>query len=164
MNRIPVALFDDRPEAESIRQRLMQAGIAAQVQEELWLQKLWFVSKPAAGVSLEVAADQFDQAEKLLLAWDLGERALPHAVRCPQCHSLRVDYPQFARNSVLTNAAMGFCAELGLVQKEYYCERCHFTWPKEQAAPSRRRAHMAPYYFIEDVEPVAAPPSNAPAP
>lgn len=152
MNSIPVALFSDRTEAEPIRQRLAQAGVSAEIHEEQWLQKLWYVSRRAAGVSLEVPPDQLEKAESLLLAWDLADGALAHAIRCPQCKSLHVDYPQFARNSVLTNFAMGFCAELGLVEKDYYCEHCHYTWPKEHG-PARARQHMAPYYFIEDVRP-----------
>lgn len=155
MNRIPVALFSDRAEAELIRQRLVQAGVTAEIQEELWLQKLWYVSKRAAGVTLAVAADQFDKAEKLLLAWELAEGALLPAIHCPQCQSMLVDYPQFARNSVLTNVAVGLLAEVGLVEKDYYCEHCHYTWPKERTSPAGNRRHMAPYYFIEGLEEAA---------
>jgi hypothetical protein len=115
------------------------------------LQKLWFVSKEAAGARLAVAAEHFEQAEKLLLAWDLADGSLKQAIRCPECKSFRVDYPQFARNSVMTNMAAGVAAELGLVEKDYYCQKCHFTWPKEQSARARKRSHTAPYYFIEDV-------------
>jgi len=157
MNRIPIALFNHRSEAEPIQQRLVQAGVIAEIQDELLLQKLWFVSKRAAGARLEVAAEHFEKAEKLLLAWDLAEGALNNAIRCPECQSFRVDYPQFARNSVMTNMAAGVAAELGLVEKDYYCQRCHYTWPKELNA--RKRSHMAPYYFIEDIGN-----ANSPAP
>lgn len=167
MNRIPIALFTNRKQAEPIQQRLAQAGVAAEVHEELGLQTLWFVSKQAAGARLEVAADQFIRAEKLLVAWDTSEGALRDAIRCPECKSFRVDYPQFAHNSVMTNMAAGLVAELGLVEKDFYCERCHYTWPKEQTAPARKRPHMAPYYFIEDVEKTVLPrpqPAQTPAP
>lgn len=151
MDRIPIALFANRSEAEPIRQRLAQAGVQAEIQDELLLQKLWFVSKDAAGARLEVAAGHFEQAEKLLLAWDLAEGALKQAIRCPECKSFRVDYPQFARNSVMTNMAAGVAAQLGLVEKDYYCQRCHYTWPKDRDLKTRKRPHMAPYYFIEDI-------------
>jgi hypothetical protein len=151
MNRIPLALFNNRSEAEPIRQRLEQAGVIAEIQDELMLQKLWFVSKQAAGARLEVAAEHFERAEKLLIVWDTAEGALGYAIRCPECRSFRVDYPQFARNSMLTNMAAGFAAELGLVEKDYYCQRCHYTWPKELGVRARKRPHMAPYYFIEDI-------------
>jgi hypothetical protein len=149
MNWISVALFNHYTEAEPIQKRLVRAGIDAAIHEEALLQKLWFVSKAAAGVHLEVPADQFEQAERLMLAWEVAGE-LANAIRCPECKSLLVDYPQFARHSVLTNMAAGVAAELGLVEKDYYCEQCHYTWPKEHA--TKKRQHMAPYYFIEDVE------------
>ena len=164
MNRIPIALFATRSEAEPIKQRLARAGINAEIQHELLLQKLWFVSKDAAGARLEVAAEHFEQAEKLLLAWDLADGALKRAIRCPECKSFRVDYPQFARNSVMTNMAAGVAAELGLIEKDYYCQRCHYTWPKEVHAQGRQRRHMAPYYFIEDVGNAAGPSGPQPRP
>lgn len=154
-----MAHFTDRAEAESIRQRLARAGILAVIQEELWLQKLWYVSRRSAGVDLEVPADQFEHTQKLLQSWELSEGALLHAVRCPQCGSVRVSYPQFARHSVLTNVAVGLCAELGLVEKDYYCEQCQFTWPK-QPASSEHRAHLAPYYFIEGMPQAPASPRS----
>jgi hypothetical protein len=152
MNRIPVALFPNRTQAEQVRQRLAEAGITAELHEELWLQKLWFVSKDAAGVRLEVAADQFERAEALLASWDTPAGALREAIHCPECKSLLVDYPQFARNSVMTNIAGGLLAEVGLLEKDYYCEHCHYTWPKERGTPHRNRPHLAPYYFIEGVQ------------
>ena len=165
MNRISIALFNSRSDAEPIQQRLAQAGIVAEIHEELRLQKLWFVSRRAAGARLEVAVDQFERAERLLLAWDCAEGVLRQAIQCPECKSFRVDYPQFAKNSVLTNMAAGFAAELGLVEKDYYCERCHYTWPKKSSTPERVRLHMAPYYFIEGVEPrTSAMPAQQKAP
>lgn len=151
MNKIPIALFVNRSEAEPIQRRLAWAGVNAEIQDELLIQKLWFVSKKAAGARLEVAAEHFERAEKLLLTWDVAEGALKDAIRCPECKSFRVDYPQFARNSVMTNMAAGVAAELGLVEKDYYCETCHYTWPKEPNVRARKRPHMAPYYFIEDI-------------
>jgi transposase-like protein len=159
MNRIPIALFSSREQALPIQQRLVQAGIVAEIHEELGLQRLWFVSKQAAGARLEVLASQVEWAEKLLAAWDgADDGALAKAIRCPECKSLRVDYPQFAHNSVMTNVAAGIVAELGLVEKDYYCEHCHYTWPKSESTPIRHRSHLAPNYFIEDIEPAAASP------
>jgi hypothetical protein len=151
MNTISIALFSSRKQAEPIQQRLAKAGIAAEIHEELGLQRLWFVSKRSAGARLEVTADELEKAERMLMAWDNSEGALGQAIHCPQCRSLRVDYPQFAHNSVLTNMAGGVAAELGLVEKDYYCEQCHYTWPREGNVPVRKRPHMAPYYFIEDI-------------
>jgi len=152
MNRIPVALFNDRAKAEPIQRRLSQAGITAEIHDELRLEKLWFVAKLDCGVRLEVPAGQFERAEQMLIDWDTNEGALCDAIHCPECGSLRVAYPQFTRKSLLTNLAMGVVANVGLMDKEYYCEDCHFTWPKEGTRPRPHRPNMAPYYFIEGVE------------
>lgn len=149
MNTMPVALFADRGKAEPVQQRLAREGFDAVIDEGPGLTKLWFVSDRAAGVRVEVPAHQFDQAEQFLLDWDSAEGALRQAIRCPECGSLRVDYPQYARHSLLTNLAMGLLATLHLLERDYYCEDCHFTWPKEGFRASRARPHLAPYYFIE---------------
>ena len=152
MNRIPVARFSSRFYAEPLRQRLVQAGIPAEVHEELRLEKLWFVSRGSAGARLDAPAGQFERACQLLLDWDAAEGALRDAIRCPECKSLRVDYPQFTRKSFTPNLIMGLSAKIGLVEKEFYCQDCHYTWPKEGTRPRAARGHLAPYYFIEGVE------------
>ena len=144
--------FNTRLQAEPLATRLAEAGCQAEIHDELWLEKLWFVSRPAAGARIEVSVQQFEQAHRLLLEWDAAEDILRDAIRCPECKSLNVDYPQFTRKFFAPNLVMGMFAEMGLVEKDYYCEDCHFTWPKEGTRPSRARPHMAPFYFIEGVE------------
>ena len=152
MNRITVATFSDRTRAEPVQHRLTDHGIKAEIHDELRLQKLWFVSKPTTGVRLEVPANEFEKCAKLLAEWGAKDDLLRDAIRCPECKSLRVQFPQFAHKSVTPNVIMGLLASVGRVEKEYYCEDCHYTWPKEGTKPSKLRPHMAPYYFIEGVE------------
>jgi hypothetical protein len=149
---MPVALFSNRDKAEPLKQRLVDSGIRAEVHDELRLEKLWFVSRPATGARLEVPAEQFERACQRLHELDAQEAALREAIRCPECKSLRVDYPQFTRKFFIPNLAMGLMAAVGAVEKEFYCEDCHFTWPREGSKRSAIRPHMAPYYFIEGVE------------
>lgn len=103
------------------------------------------------GARIDVPADQFEKAYQLLLDWDNKEGALHDAVRCPDCRSLRVEYPQYTHKSTTPNLLIGFLVNIGAMPKEFYCYDCHFTWPKEGTKPSRARPHMAPYYFIEGV-------------
>lgn len=157
MNRIPVALFSNRTSAEQLQNRLRQAGVPAEVHDELGLEKLWFASKPQTGVRLEVPAEQFERSEQLLIDWDTNEGAGHDAIRCPECRSFRVHFPQFARHSLLTNLGLGLMSTVGLIDREYYCEDCHFTWPREGSRPRRNRPHLAPYYFIEGIEQTTRP-------
>ena len=152
MNRFPVATFGQRAKAEPLKQRLREAGIYAEINDEL-LKKLWLHSpEPAVFVRVEVPEDSFERACQLLRQWDTPDGVLREAIRCPECRSLRVAYPQFTRKFFLPNLAMGLFARLGLMEKLYYCEECQCTWPREGTLPRRNRPHMAPYYFIEGVE------------
>jgi hypothetical protein len=149
MNRIRIALFSDRASAESVRQHLALAGISAELYDEPLLGRLWFVSKAAAGARLEVPSNEVETGMRLLLECAASADIPGGAIRCPECGSLRVDYPQFTQKSLLTNVAMGLAAVLRLIERDYYCEDCHCTWAKENPKPTRERSHMAPDYFIE---------------
>ena len=156
MNTLPVALFNDRAIAEPLRRRLEEAGIPAEIHDIHWQQRLWLLPKKRVGTYyLEVPRAQFERAEQFLIAWHAAENALRDAVRCPECKSLRIDYPQVAHHSLLTNLAMGLSAEVGLIERDYYCQQCHFTWPKEGPGPRRVRQHLAPHYFIEGIDEAA---------
>ena len=157
MNRIPIATFGQRAKAEPLRQRLLSAGIQAEIHDELRLEKLWAAGDHAPFVRLEVPAETFDRSCQLLHEWDVAEGALREAIRCPECKSLRVSYPQFTRKFFLPNLAMGVFARMGLVEKEWYCEECHYTWPHEGAKPRLTRPNMAPYYFIDGIEQTTVP-------
>jgi hypothetical protein len=150
MNWIPVATFNDRKGAEPFCQRLTEAGLHPQIHDRLNLEKLWFVKKPGCFARLEVPADEFERGEQLMITW--YDQGIPcDAIQCPECHSFRVQYPQFAKKSMLTNLFLGLAAELRLVEKSFYCEDCHLTWPKPGARPAAPRSHMAPDYFVENV-------------
>jgi hypothetical protein len=161
MNRIPVALFKNRSVAEPIQTRLAEAGVAAEIHDDPHFERLWFVSRPKAPVRLEVPANQFEHGEQLLVDWDAKDGALHDAIHCPECQSLLVEYPQMTRRSVLTNVAMGLAAEFGLIEKQYYCRECQFTWPREGTVLRPHRPHMAPYYFIEGVGRTAKQPNSS---
>lgn len=128
MKDMTIASFDQRDTAERLRQRLDQAGIECEVFDESKLQKYWFLSKPHAAVKLRVEAADFDKARQLLNGLDQVEQVLHDAVRCPQCGSSRVEYPQFTRKFVTPTFVEIFCF-LHLMEKEFYCEDCQFTWP-----------------------------------
>ena len=124
MTRVPVVTFNDLAKAHAIQRRLGNAGIAVEIDDEL-LEKLWFVSKEESDARIDVPMDQLERAQKLLLEWDASEGILREAIRCPECQSLQVHYPQFAHRSLIPNLMMGFLARIGLIEKEYYCENCH---------------------------------------
>ena len=149
MSAIPLVHFMDAAKGVPLQRRLADAGISAQVRDTLYLEKLWFISKREAGARLEVSSKEFERACELLLEWD-KEEALEGAVRCPHCRSFRVEYPQFTRKSFIPNVLLGFAATIGL-EKHFYFQDCHYTWPKNAGRPLRVRPHSAPSYFIEGI-------------
>ena len=131
----------------------MRAGIPAELHYEPSVARLWFVSKRGGGIRLEVPANHSERSSRLLLEWDAVDGLLHSAIRCPECRSLRVVFPQFTEKSLFPNLFMGLVAVLRLVEREYYCEDCHCMWPKPSTMPGHARRHMAPNYFIYGAEP-----------
>ena len=162
MNKMAVAHFRDRAKAQTIQRRLVDAGFDATLNDNPQLRSLWFVSREEADVRIEVPSEQFPRAEKCLLDWDASEGALDGAIRCPECKSLRVQYPQYAQNSLLPNLAMGILTELRAIEKNYFCADCHCTWHGEGYRAPGIRPHSAPFYFIEGLEQRRLKPSAEP--
>src|SRR5438552_494269 len=123
MNTIAVATFNELEKAELVRQRLLQAGLHPVIHDESTLQRFWFMSRPSAAEKVEVPKDEFERAEQFLRERDQAEDILHDAVRCPQCKSSRIEYPQFTRKFVLPTLAELFVL-LRIVPREYYCEDC----------------------------------------
>jgi len=145
-----IATFNERRQAEPLRARLKESGIPAEIKDESAMERLWFVSRPLAGVRLKVGSRDYEKAVGLLHTWDVTEGVLHDAVRCPECGSSRVEYPQHTKKFFLPNV-LGLLAAMHLLERAFYCEDCHCTWPREGARRPRTRPHMAPYYFIEGV-------------
>ena len=150
MITVTVATFNQRSQAEPVKKRLDEAGIPAEVDHESTLEWLWFMATPVIKVRLKVRTADYENALRLLHAWDEAEGILRDAIRCPECRSSRVEYPQFTRKFFLPNL-IGILAAMGVVRREFYCENCHYTWPKAGSKPSRIRPHGAPYYFLEGI-------------
>ena len=150
MKTIPVATFDTLAQAEPLRRQLMDSHISAWIHEGSPLKSLWFMDRPKAEVQLEVKPKDFKRALRLMQKLDSENVLSRRMLRCPECHSSRIEYPQFTRKFFLPNL-VGVLSGLGLVEKKYYCEDCHYTWSPRDHKPEKKRAHMAPDYFLEGV-------------
>ena len=123
-----VATFSDVQKAQVVESRLKQAGISATVDDESKLQRFFFLSTPLASQRVYVDDKDFEKARQFLREADARDHILNGEVRCLQCGSARVDYPQFTRKFMTTTLVELFCL-LRLVDKTFYCEDCHYTWP-----------------------------------
>ena len=149
MNMVTVATFNEPSKAEPLQQRLEKAGIHAEICDESRYEWSWFVTKPIAAIRLKVHKQDFENGRRLIREWDSTDGVLREAVRCPQCGSSRVEYPQFTRKFLLPNI-VSLASVMGIIDKEFFCQECEYTWPKD-AKPPWPRKHGAPNYFIEDV-------------
>ena len=62
------------------------------------MQQVAFMSKPQANVKVLVDDHDFERAQKLMIEWEASDPDIGSALlRCPQCGSSRIEYPQMTR-------------------------------------------------------------------
>lgn len=140
---IPIVSYDQLPPAEALVHALAAHGIKAGVLNETADQALrFFTAHARAQFRVTVPPDQVNQAMEEFVRIEPLDAAHSHecpvrqAIRCPDCGCMRVEFPQFSRNTIV-GALPALAATVGLVQAEYFCQSCHFTWPPPpaEAAP-----------------------------
>lgn len=128
---VTIATFNEAAKAKRLRDRLQQAGIKADIHNEGHLQTMAFMSKPQANVKVQVDDNDFERGQQLMVGWETTDPDIAAAViRCPQCGSSQIEYPQLTRKA-LTPAVAGILFALRIFPKEFYCEDCHYTWSHE---------------------------------
>jgi hypothetical protein len=136
---LTLATFNEKPPAEALKDRLIEAGLHADLVDDAGAQALFFMSRhPRANMIVRVRKEEYEKAKSLLQEWE-KDGVLAEAVRCPQCGSSRIEYPQFSRR---TAGSMFFAllSAAHLIPREYYCEDCQFTWPDKVTAEIDRDA------------------------
>jgi hypothetical protein len=128
---VTVATFNDAAKAKRLKERLQQAGLRADMINEGHIQQVAFMSKPQANVKVKVDDNEFEKARTLMVEWESTDPEVASAmIRCPQCNSSQIEYPQMTRK-FLTPALASVLFALKIFPKEFYCENCHFTWNNE---------------------------------
>jgi len=89
------------------------------------------MSEPLAAIHVEVRQPDYLPARKLIHEWEKSRGVLKDAVRCPECASSRVEFPQITRKFLSPVVQVAFMA-LHLMPREFYCMDCQFTWPKDK--------------------------------
>jgi hypothetical protein len=131
---ITVATFNTQPPAERLVARLVEVGFQADLQDESGEQK-WklFNLTPRAHLRVRVHSSEEDAALAKLSEWK-DDPILADAVHCPECGSSRVEFPQFSRKTIV-GALPAALAAAGVIDQNYFCESCKFTWPGQEPAP-----------------------------
>jgi Putative prokaryotic signal transducing protein len=138
---VTIATFNDSSKAKQLKERFQQTGLKADVHNEGHLQQVAFMSKPQANVKVLVEEEDFEKAQRLMVEWESTDPDIAAAViRCPQCGSSRIEYPQLTRKN-LTPAVAGILFALRIFPKEFYCQDCHYTWNNEDQRTLARLWH-----------------------
>ncbi len=138
---VTIATFNEPSKAKHLKTRLQDAGVKADIHNEGHLQQAVFMSKPQANAKVLVTEEDFEAANKLMVEWEASDPDIAAAViRCPQCGSSRIEYPQMTRKA-LTPALASVLFALRIFPKEFYCEDCHFTWSNEDQPTLARLWH-----------------------
>ncbi len=147
---VTIATFNDPAKAKGLKKRFQEAGLKADIYNERYLQEIAFMSKPQANVKVQVDDVDFERAQQLMIEWEAHDPDVGSAmIRCPQCGSSRIQYPQLTRK-FLTPAMAGVLFALKIFPKEFYCEDCHFTWTTQDQRTLGRLWHR----FFPGAEPV----------
>ena len=128
-----IAAFDDEESAKALAVRMNEAGVGAFVNSDSVEQLLMFYTPhPHAEHHVLVPGQKLEAALQWLNRLDANDPVLRAAIRCPDCGSTRVEYPQFSRKTIVGSLpAIG--AALGLIERQFYCTTCHFTWSPTKA-------------------------------
>ncbi|MEW6305990.1 MAG: hypothetical protein AB1705_21145 [Verrucomicrobiota bacterium] len=130
MKAVPIATFNELAPATQLCRKLEEAGIQSFIHDESRLERFWFMSEPLAAIHVEVDQPDFLKSRQLLQEWEVTSDVMNEAVLCPECHSSRVEFPQITRKFAMP-AVQAVLMAMHIIPREFYCQDCHFTWPKE---------------------------------
>lgn len=126
---LPIASFEHLEPAEVLARRLTAAGFEAITSDETAAQLLHFINPhPHAQFHTLVLAEKADAALLWLKQHDASEHVLDSAIRCPDCGSSQVEYPQFSRKTLMGSVLPAMAAAVGMIDRQFVCTACQFTW------------------------------------
>src|ERR1700758_1936636 len=127
-----IATFNEPAKARQLKRRFQDAGIKSDVHNEAPVQQFGFMSKPQANAKVMVDDVDFEKAQSLMIEWESTDPEISAAlIRCPQCNSSNIEYPQMTRKFVTPALVAVLCA-MKIIPKEFYCQDCHFTWSNQE--------------------------------
>lgn len=137
-NMVTIATFEDAGKARHLKERFAQAGVHADVVTEGRPQQVVSRAKGQANVRVMVEENDFPRAQQMLVEWEQSDAEIGSAIRCPQCKSPRIHYPQLPRKFPIIPGFAAVLLALKIVPKEFYCQDCQFTWTNENDEPRYR--------------------------
>lgn len=127
---VTIATFNEPVRAKHLKERLQAAGVRADVHSEGQMQAVAFGGDPKASAKVMVDEQDFEKAHGLMVEWEPTDPDIGAAIRCPNCQSPRIEYPQMTRR-FFTPWLASVLFSLKIIEKEFYCRDCQNTWTNE---------------------------------
>jgi len=133
-------VFEDLDAARAVEAYLHGKGFEARTYDDKVYRAFLFLRPPRVTYQVQVRRDHLKSADFLLR--NSAPELLTKAFSCPECHSLRVAYPQMTRKFILPTILLHLGIIFRVTEHECYCEHCHLTWhlPVEVAHPIMKPA------------------------
>ncbi len=121
-----MALFDDEKAGKTLEAFFADKRIEARTFNDKLLQLFLFLCPPQATFRGQVRERFYKMARQLLET--TPPPALNQAIHCPECGSVRVNYPQMTRKFFLPTVFLHLGIIFRLIKHQAYCENCHLIW------------------------------------
>jgi hypothetical protein len=137
---VKVAVFEESNDAQVLEAFFKNKRIEARTYNDRILRLLLFLRPPRVTFRVQVRHGFFKHAMDLLETEPAVPAILQKAVHCPDCGSLRVEYPQMTRKFFLPTLLLHLGIIFRVIEHECYCENCHYIWnlPPKLASPVQR--------------------------
>lgn len=128
-----VATFQDTGTAKVLENIFKGRGIEARTYNDRLLQIFLFLCPPRVTYRVQVRQNEFKRATDFMDRDNNVMAILRSAIHCPDCGSLRINYPQMTRKFFLPTVLLHLGIIFRIIDHEAYCEFCHHTWnlPKD---------------------------------
>ena len=140
-----VAVFEDLTDGQGLETFLQTRGLEARTYDDKLVRVFLFLRPPRVTYRVQVRRSALHHADELVAG--LALEKVRRAIRCPDCHSLHIVYPQMTRKFILPTILLHLCVIFRIVEHECYCEQCHYDWqlpPPATLAASAPNAKFSP--------------------
>lgn len=123
-----VAAYEKKEDAEKMHQFLVSKGLKAMLVDLTVQQAENAIPPDFARYQVQVPEADEKAADESALSSDEGILLLQSAIKCPECGSLRIVYPNIPRN-FLVSAVMRVMVKMHVLDGQYLCMSCQHEWP-----------------------------------
>lgn len=123
-----IAAYEKKEDAENMHRYLVSKNVPAAF-VDLTVQEAENAIPPEfARYQVQVPENDEKAAEQAVHGSEEGIQLLQPAVKCPECGSLRIIYPNIPRN-FLVSAVMRVMVKMHVLDGQYLCMSCQHEWP-----------------------------------